>query len=92
MTAKSGVLIPAQPADTAGDSLPPNPRRRLRLTTARDVRRELCAVYVDARLHGVNSQHCARLVFMLDRIRAAIEADTLEARIAALEQHAQQNR
>ena len=88
--AKSGDLIRAERPDSAGESVTPPPRRakRLRLATARDVKRELCAVYVDARYNGINSQHCARLAYLLGEIRRAIETSELEQRVAELERHA----
>ena len=85
--AESGALARGQDVDDAAKCVSPSPRvpKRLRLSTAVDVRREMVAVYRDARHGRLPEQRAARLVFMLDKVRAVIETSELEDRIADLE-------
>jgi hypothetical protein len=59
--------------------------RRFRLTSCRGVRRELAALYADARLGRVPTADASRLANILDVLRRTLEAGELEARLAALE-------
>jgi hypothetical protein len=64
----------------------PRPRRRIRLSDCRDIRRELASVYRDARHGSLAVADASRLASVLDILRRAIEADDLEQRLERLEQ------
>jgi len=78
-----GEVIPATP--TPGNS-------RLRLSSIKDVRREMSTVYREARQGRIPAQEATRLVYMLVSIGNMIKDTELEERISALEkQHDKQN-
>ena len=82
-----GAQKAVQAPDDAREGATPSPRlpARLRLGTARDVRRELVRVYADARSGAIPTQAAARLCYVLGQIREAITAEDFEARLARLE-------
>jgi hypothetical protein len=62
------------------------PPRRFRLTDVRGCRRELAAVYAEARnAGGLDWQAAARAARILQVLTRMIEGSTLEARIEAIE-------
>lgn len=61
------------------------------MTDARSVRREMVAVYCDAREQKLDSKIASRLVFMLASIGRAVEADEFERRLTRLEHHGRQD-
>ena len=73
----------AQPESTA-----PLRNRRFRLATVRGCRRELAAVYAEARQDRLDWQSAARAASVLQILTRMIEGDAFEARIIALEQAA----
>lgn len=58
-----------------------------RLGTLKGVRRELARVYADARCGVISPGDAGRFAFVLTSLRAALEAETLENRVQALERH-----
>ena len=75
--------IPSPGQDVAAP--PPPPPRRVRLATARDVRREMVAVYADSRAGAIPPATGSRLCFMLDMVRRSIESMEIETRLAEVE-------
>lgn len=65
--------------------LVPTPRAPRRLSTLSQVRREMSAVYADAREGRIPTGDASRLVYVLGQIAGVIEGESVEARIAALE-------
>ena len=83
---KFGHLVEGQHPDSAGElPHPPPPPRRVRLATARDVRREMVAVYADSRAGAIPPATGSRLCFMLDMVRRSIESMEIETRLAEVE-------
>ena len=66
------------------------PRVRIKLTTVKDVARELGRLYREARTGQVKTQDASRLANMLFIMSRLIEGGDLEARLDALEQRQQQ--
>lgn len=64
---------------------PQTPPRVGRLDTVRRVRREMTRVYKDMRVGNVHTGDGSRLVFALTCIQKAIEFETFEGRLSALE-------
>ena len=69
------------------ESASPPRNRRFRLATVRGCRRELAAVYAEARQDRLDWQS-ARAASVLQILTRMIEGDAFEARIIALEQAA----
>ena len=65
----------------------PTPRKttRLRLANIKDVRREIAAVYKEARTGVMPTQEATRLVYMLISLGNMIRDSELEQRITELE-------
>jgi hypothetical protein len=63
----------------------PPVNRRFRLTSVRACRRELAAVYAQARQDRIDWQSAARAASVLQILTRMIEGDAFEARIDALE-------
>jgi hypothetical protein len=65
----------------------PTPRKskRLRLGNIREVRREIAAVYAEARRRVIPTQEATRLVYILVSLSNMIRDSELEERITALE-------
>jgi len=59
--------------------------KRLRLGNLKEVRREMAAVYAEARRGDIPAQEATRLVYMLISISNMIRDSELEERIIALE-------
>lgn len=57
-----------------------------RLTTARDVRRELARLYGEARAGAIDPATATKLAHVLELLRRAIELDDITKRLDALEQ------
>ena len=70
------------------ESAAPPRNRRFRLATVRGCRRELAAVYAEARQDRLDWQSAARAASVLQILTRMIEGDAFEARIIALEQAA----
>ena len=70
------------------ESAPPPRNRRFRLATVRGCRRELAAVYAEARQDRLDWQSAARAASVLQILTRMIEGDAFEARIIALERAA----
>jgi len=68
-----------------GDPSPRRVHKRIRLSTIRDVRRELSAVYIDCRRGLMPASTGAKLVFMLDRLRQSIADDEFDQRLKVIE-------
>ena len=78
----------AYPLTAQPESAAPPRNRRFRLATVRGCRRELAAVYAEARQHRLDWQSAARAASVLQILTRMIEGDSFEARIIALEQAA----
>ncbi|WP_367025417.1 hypothetical protein ABZN20_12130 [Methylococcus sp. ANG] len=65
-------------------------RRRPSLTTARGIRKELAALYLEHRRGEIDNDHTRTAGFILRTLLESIRTDELEARIEQLEQ--EQNR
>lgn len=85
MTQENGNSVPAQPVAVTGVLLPPTPRVRSRLTTIREVRREMAKVYAEARAGELRTDVATRLVYMLTQISNLIRDSELEQRVQQLE-------
>jgi len=70
-----GALIPA-------DTSPP----KINLQNAAAIRRELAAVYRDARAGKIETQDATRLGYLLNLLGQALEREVLENRLEALEE------
>lgn len=70
-----------EPADPPRGRMP-----RIRLTSARDIRRELAALYRHARHGQLDAARACRLAFLLNSLLHAIEMTDIEHRLRALEQ------
>jgi hypothetical protein len=68
------------------DPTPGKPARRIDLSTLRDVRLELAALYRRVDSGEIESQDGTRRAYVLQCIAKVIEAAEIEARIAALEE------
>jgi hypothetical protein len=64
------------------------PTRPINLSTARAIRRELGRVYTETRRGKLPPEVATKLVYILDKARAMVEASDLEARLDALEARA----
>jgi hypothetical protein len=60
------------------------PRKRIRLGSARDVRREQARLYVEWRAGKLDSQEMTRAANTLELIRRSIDSDELESGLTAL--------
>lgn len=63
----------------------PPPRPRLRLTTVREVRRELAKLYTEARTGKIETSDATRLAYLLTSLANMIRDSEMEERIEALE-------
>ena len=63
-------------------------RRRFKLTSLRAVRREMAAVYRDARERTIDPADGTKLTYMLAAVAKVLESSDLEARVKALEERA----
>ena len=73
-------------ASLDGELLPASkPTPKINLQDARAIRRELAAVYRDARAGKIETQDATRLGYLLNLLGQALEREELEARIEALE-------
>lgn len=79
-----GELIPANRDSTGGKGSSPPPKIDLR--NAEAMRREMAAVYRDARAKRIDMQDGTRLIYMLNALRQAYETDLLEKRLERLEE------
>lgn len=79
-TSLEGELVPA------GRSTP-----KINLQNAAAIRRELAAVYRDARAGKIETQDATRLGYLLNLLGQAHERQELEARIEALEVQANEH-
>ena len=70
---------------TTKNDTPPSPASVGRLDRLSDVRRELAAVYRQARACRMSCQDAARLASILQILGRAIEGSELEKRVRALE-------
>ena len=64
----------------------PTPRARSRLTCVREVRREMAAVYREAREGKLRTDTATRLVYILTQLSNLIRDSELEERVQQLEQ------
>jgi hypothetical protein len=72
---------------TAETGTPPRRKRKIRLADAKDVRRELAFVY-RAQANGELDLVTAKgRAYILDMLRAAIETDEIEQKLALIEEH-----
>ena len=78
--------------DDADDADTPRPSSRVRLDSVDRVRRELVRLYKEGRDGKRDTQDVSRLANVLALIARMIEGGQLEARIAALEAAARQER
>lgn len=77
-------------AEQAANEGTPTPQQiSKRLGTLRGVRREMARVYADARCRHLDPADATKFAYVLTAIQKALEAETLEARIAKLEQAAE---
>lgn len=67
------------------------PPARFRLSTVRDLRREMGKVYAEARNGSLPTAEAARLTWMLQTLVAVIRDSELEQRIIALENSTKEN-
>lgn len=73
-------------ASLDGELLPASkPAPKINLQDARAIRRELAAVYRDARAGKIETQDATRLGYLLNLLGQALEREELETRIEALE-------
>lgn len=70
--------------DQQGELIPPH-TPKLNLHDAAAIRRELCALYRDARSGNIPTQDATRLGYLLDLIRKGFETAALQDRIELLE-------
>lgn len=82
--AVSGEFIPANLDSTGERGNAPTPKIDLR--NAEAMRREMAAVYRDARAKRIDVQDGTRLIYMLNALRQAYETDVLQKRIEKLEE------
>ena len=83
---RNGNADPSLTFERATKSAAPPRNRRFRLATVRGCRRELAALYAEARQHRLDWQSAARAASVLQILTRMIEGDSFEARITALEQ------
>lgn len=86
MTDEKRDNVPAQTVAVTGELLDPTPRPRSRLTTIREVRREMAKVYAEARTGELRTDVATRLVYILTQISNLIRDSELEQRVQQLEQ------
>lgn len=67
------------------DILPHSPRRKIDLHDGHAIRRELAALYRDARAGIVETSTATRLAYILDLLRRAYETSELQVRLESLE-------
>ncbi|SKA72450.1 hypothetical protein SAMN02745130_01078 [Thiothrix eikelboomii] len=69
-----------------GELIPANtPPPKINLQNAAAIRRELAAVYRDARAGKIETQDATRLGYLLNLLGQALEREVLENRLEALE-------
>ncbi len=82
-------MISGKKTDETQDSnrnvLSLTPRPKIDLRDAHAIRRELAALYRDARGGKVRTQDATRMAFILDLLRRAYETSVLQARIEQFE-------
>ncbi|CAJ7675247.1 Uncharacterised protein [Burkholderia pseudomallei] len=89
LRAPTGIRKALQVVDSSESGGTPGRRRKVRLANAKDVRRELAAVY-RAHVNGELDLTTAKgRAYILDMMRAAIETDELEQKLELLEQRAE---
>ncbi|WP_076880360.1 hypothetical protein [Burkholderia pseudomallei] len=90
LRAPAGTRKALQAVDSSSESGEPRGRKRkVRLANAKDVQRELAAVY-RAHVNGELDLTTAKgRAYILDMMRAAIETDELEQKLELLEQRAE---
>ncbi|WP_102811177.1 hypothetical protein [Burkholderia pseudomallei] len=86
-----GTRKTLQAVDSSSENGEPRGRKRkIRLANAKDVRRELAAVY-RAQVNGELDMATAKgRAYILDMMRAAIETDEIEQKLEQLEQRAEE--
>ncbi|WP_082247129.1 hypothetical protein [Burkholderia pseudomallei] len=91
LRASPGTRKGLQAVDSASENGEPRGRKRkIRLANAKDVRRELAAVY-RAQVNGELDMATAKgRAYILDMMRAAIETDEIEQKLEQLEQRAEE--
>lgn len=82
--AVSGEFLPANRDSTGVAGNTPSPKIDLRNGEA--MRREMAAVYRDARAKRIDVQDGTRLIYMLNVLRQAYETDVLQKRLEKLEE------
>jgi len=70
----------------------PATHHSLRLANVKDCRREMAAVYREARIGLIDTKDATRLVYMLGTIVAAIRDHELEQRLQQLEEDSEKYR
>ena len=65
----------------------PSTKPKIDLRNAEAIRRELGAVYRDARSGRIPTQDATRLGYLLNLLRMAVETGELQARIEQIERH-----
>lgn len=75
-----------QPSTTAPATNPATARAPRRLATLGQVRREMGAVYADAREGRIPPGDASRLVYVLGQIAGVIEGEHIERRLSDLEE------
>ncbi|CAJ9463902.1 hypothetical protein G5C40_26745 [Burkholderia pseudomallei] len=89
LRAPTGIRKALQVVDSSESGEPRRRKRKVRLANAKDVRRELAAVY-RAHVNGELDLTTAKgRAYILDMMRAAIETDELEQKLELLEQRAE---
>ncbi|MBF3555904.1 hypothetical protein ISF97_01550 [Burkholderia pseudomallei] len=89
LRAPAGTRKALQVVDSSESGEPRRRKRKVRLANAKDVRRELAAVY-RAHVNGELDLTTAKgRAYILDMMRAAIETDELEQKLELLEQRAE---
>ncbi|MBF3536957.1 hypothetical protein [Burkholderia pseudomallei] len=89
LRAPAGTRKALQVVDSSESGEPRRRKRKVRLANAKDVRRELAAVY-RAHVNGELDLTTAKgRAYILDMMRAAIEIDELEQKLELLEQRAE---
>lgn len=86
MTVKKRDEVPAQSTAVTGVLLAPTPRVRSRLTTIREIRREMAKVYLEARNGELRTDSATRFVYMLTQLSNLIRDSELEQRVQQLEE------
>lgn len=84
--AQNGDGAPTDTATTTEVLPAPTRRKRSRLTTIREVRREMAKVYVEARDGTLRLDQATRLVYILVQLSNPIRDSELEDRVKHLEE------